>query len=134
MFWRQCTWPFLWAAIIVVFSLLPAKELDHLGIDHLFSYDKLGHLLMYTLQVFFLAVGFRKQYQFLQLRYHHLMFAFAAGNSLGIAMEIVQALFIPGRMASVYDLLANILGAMLGLLLFLVVYGRSPYADVTSRN
>ena len=89
----------LYAGVVTFASLRPGIDG---GIEHL---DKLTHLLAYYI---FAVLGYRA----LKARryYLHLCLGIIAYGGL---MEVAQS-YMPGRMMSGYDFLANTLGVVLG--------------------
>lgn len=53
--------------------------------------------------------------------------------ALSIAIELTQAVFLSSRFATINDVVANSLGAVLGISLFLLVRGMLPIREVHPR-
>ena len=111
-------WRLLWlgglvlVAAVVVVCLLPSRNLPSTGIS-----DKLEHALAFAaLALWFGGLAARRDHLFVLL----------ALVALGGGIEIAQGLMGLGRMADVRDLLADLLGAVAGLLLALTPLGRWP--------
>lgn len=99
-----------YAVLIFALSAIPKQEMPEMT---LLRYDKLLHLAEYTIFGGLLMLAFRKQGVTKLARYY----AFGVGVLYSITDEIHQ-LFVPGRVASVYDLIADGLGIALGIYLF----------------
>jgi VanZ family protein len=116
----------LWALMIFVSSSIPASELPKFGI---LKIDKLLHF-----GVFFVfcalthrALKFQDRYRSLASR--SIMFSILITIFYGTADEFYQA-FIPNRDSSIFDLLADALGAFLYVgFLWLRTRARAPRSD-----
>jgi VanZ family protein len=97
----------LYTLCVVLVSVIPGAPEQDVG-RHL---DKVGHFLAYAGLI---VLGWHVFYS----RRHQLM-AVAGAVLLGIALEFVQ-FFVPHRSCSVYDGLANVLGAGIGLAIALL--------------
>lgn len=93
---------FLYAVFIACVSLMP------LGGGVVGQWDKAAHLGMYAL---FALLGYRAV-----SRTRPFLFLCIAIVGYSGLMEILQS-FMPGRMMSIYDFVANTLGVLLGALL-----------------
>ncbi|CAX45440.1 conserved hypothetical protein [Candida dubliniensis CD36] len=97
--------------ILFVFSLIGACYLGFASI-HL-PYDKLIHFTTFcvlTLEFFFV---FDTQYKSLKVLRNITLIICTLGGSVG--SEIIQNLVNPKRVFDIYDIVANILGSLLGL-------------------
>jgi VanZ family protein len=100
----------LLAGVIVFYSLIPAQKLPQIGVS-----DKLEHAFAYLLLGFwFCSVIARWDYIFVLL----------ALIALGGSIEIAQGLMGLGREADFRDMIANAVGAGLGVLLAMTPLGR----------
>ena len=83
------------------------------------SVDKIVHIVMYFVvavvlmlnQTFYLRERITKQ---------QLYFAFLFSVGFGTLMEVIQS-FIPWRLGSVYDFIANTLGVLLAIVIILLI-------------
>jgi VanZ family protein len=97
-------------AVIVFFSLIPAQKLPQLGVS-----DKIEHAIAYLLLGFwFASVIARWDYIFVLLGL----------IALGGSVEIAQGLMGLGRQADIRDMVANTIGAGLGIGLAMTPLGR----------
>ena len=102
----------LLAGIITFYSLIPAQRLPSMGVS-----DKVEHIAAYALLAFFFgSLITRRDYKFLFLA----LLAFGGG------IEIAQGLMKLGREADLLDLVADLVGAVIGLLLAVTPLGRWP--------
>lgn len=105
----------LWALLILILTLTPGKHIPQIGV---FSYDKLGHSLIFGILSFLIPFGLRPLKNFTVKK--AILTSFIFTLIYGSTLEIIQD-FIPGRAMDYVDALANALGAIGGVLLFYVV-------------
>lgn len=103
-----------WFVTITFLTLSP-----NISTPSLFSWqDKLGHMIMFSVLGLFICRSFNPQSKYTPIN-RVFITAFII-TIYGILDETTQAI-IPGRNASILDLLADILGAFLGGVSFLFV-------------
>ncbi len=112
---------------MLILCAMPGDKIPNFNLWQLFTADKLAHTLIFTVFIFLLIIGFKKQYTFQKLRYHAKKTAFIIALLYGIFLEIMQYLFFTSRVADVNDIIANISGCFIGLLMFRWVYGSELY-------
>ncbi len=100
----------LWVGILFVLSHMSGKTLDDLGFD---LWDKAAHFCAYV-PVGFLTAGYLvSRAGRPRGRLTRMLVLFAVAVVLATFDEIHQY-FVPGRMSSVLDVVADVLGACLG--------------------
>ena len=104
----------LWAAVITYLSLTAASNLPEIDWDFL-APDKVGHFTVYAILSIALLWGRKQQRHVLPITYL-VVTAFCA--IYGILMEYSQLLLTNDRMFEYPDMVANILGAVLGAAVF----------------
>lgn len=114
----------LWALLILLLSLVPGKNLPEINLFDFLSFDKLAHVFMYAMLVFLLTTGCKRQYAKSWLRYHAKLTAFWISFSYGLLLEITQLLLTTDRYFDWLDVIANTLGAAVGIVFFLLIYGK----------
>lgn len=124
MFAKQLLPAIFWTALIFAMCLVPGGSLPRVNWLSLFSIDKLVHMGMFVILVVLLIVGFKKQYKHQTLRSRAISIALLFSFLYGIVIELLQAGVFPGRSADVNDVLANVIGAFLGVVLFRFIYGK----------
>jgi VanZ family protein len=106
--------PAIWLLIITGLSVMPGAQIPKI---HLFSMDKLGHLLAYGVLcglVLRAAQPNRTNWR------SRAIWAILFASMYGILMEIIQFSFVPGRFYEYADMMANAFGALLGACLYLL--------------
>lgn len=93
---------YLGLLIVVALSLMPQDSVPAPGL-----WDKAGHVLAYAALATAGGIGYRGRRSFFLVGLGLLL--------LGAALELAQS-FLPDRIASLHDILANAIGIALGLL------------------
>lgn len=83
----------------------------------LLGYDKLAHLGVFAIFSITILFGNKLRHRKRKLDNQKKLNAFFISVVYGIILESLQY-FVPGRMVDIYDLLANTLGAIVGVILF----------------
>lgn len=113
----------IYLGIIVALSLLPARDFPSLPLFP--GADKLVHTTMYFLLALTLMWAF---YDRKIARWKLYGFTVA----WGLIMEIMQNLMRLGRSFSLLDIVANITGAFLGILVFRYLMAKKPWLKYAS--
>jgi VanZ family protein len=103
----------LWALFILILTLSPGSavpEVRIVGIDKAVHFFLFGVLMLLTLWEFL-----KNKKQEVPDNLFPLSFSLCIGY--GIMIEFIQ-IYIPGRSFSVYDMMANTLGVLMGFLIF----------------
>jgi hypothetical protein len=102
--------------LIFVFSSIPSNEMPNFGSADL-TIKKLGHMAGYALlaNAFLFGLGTDKPYSIWVALVLTVLYAFS---------DELHQLYVPGRNASLIDVGIDALGAVLGLLLFLILNRR----------
>ena len=110
------------AAVILLLTGLPGscfpKVKPTLGID------KIVHVAMYLAMAFLCLWGYRKPYRDRETAFRRkaCWLTLAICIPYGALTEVMQEWCIPGRVGSVYDWLADLIGSVIGVLLFVFLY------------
>lgn len=100
-----------WAVAIYILSSQPGLDVPPL----FFGQDKLLHALVFGILGFLVAGALLPAAQ--KIRRRHILMAVGLVAAYGMLDEIHQY-FVPGRMADVFDVLADVGGGILGIWLF----------------
>jgi hypothetical protein len=114
----------LWAMLIFILSLIPGKSFPEISLGDLLSIDKVAHVFMYAGLVFLSTTGFKRQYSNGWLRYHAKLTSFWISLSYGFLLETMQLVLNSDRSFDWMDVAANAGGCFLGILLFMLIYGK----------
>ena len=102
----------MWALVILLLST--GKNIPTPRLTNLLEPDKLAHAAAYFVLATLLSIGFGKGLRALQMRW--VWVAALISSVYGIGMEIIQFTFFPNRYFEVYDIIANIIGALICVL------------------
>ena len=110
---------FLWSVLIFGLSAGSAVQVPDSWWD-LISVDKVGHAIVYGVLTILLYWGSWKNGK--KLTIPVLLLGLAISISFGISMECMQYFFFPSRYFEVLDIIANIIGSFISLILFYLFY------------
>ncbi|MBL0310423.1 MAG: VanZ family protein [Bacteroidetes bacterium] len=106
-------WPSIfWAAFVLWLSLSPAKGLPHIAIP---QFDKLVHFSFYFILASLMYYGWKKQNTLALLHQNPFLKIILIASLYGLSIEVLQETVTNDRYFSLWDELANILGALSGL-------------------
>jgi len=88
---------------------------------NLFSFDKLAHLGVFCILCFLMVIGLAKQYTFPVLKRNPARYSLIISSAYASLLELSQSI-IPERYANFYDLAFNLMGVLIGYVLFLLIY------------
>ena len=110
------------AAVILLLTGLPGSCLPR--VKPVLGVDKVIHLFMYLGFAFLCLWGYRKPYQEREKAFRRkaCLLTLAIGILYGALTEVMQETLVPGRVGSVYDWLADLIGCVMGVLLFVFLY------------
>jgi VanZ family protein len=104
----------LWGLLIFTASSIPAEDFPDYAI---FSQDKLLHLLVFSIFALLLLVALRHQTRFPVVSRHTEWITLLVTLLYG-ALDEFHQLFVPGRSPDWRDLLADVAGGSLAVLIF----------------
>ena len=114
--------PVFWAAIIFFLSSIPSEDLPDFSFWRLISFDKFAHACMYGMLAFLLMKACYRQYSSWYIRYNAIKITAVAAIVYGGLIEIYQELLLADRYGDWLDLIANIIGAFLGIFIFRLIF------------
>lgn len=83
------------------------------------------HIGMYALLALFWSTGLKRQNKSKNLRRHAFRYAVFGGLLFGAIIELLQELYSAGRHFEAFDLIANGIGCIFGVVLFKLIYKAS---------
>jgi glycopeptide antibiotics resistance protein len=123
MFIRHNILAILWALLILVLTLVPGDEFPDLSFWSLLTFDKAAHAFVFGVLVLLFMTGFSKQYTFPAIRYSSQKAALLVGVTYAVITEVLQYLLAGSRTADLMDIMANLIGCLIGFGIFRVLYG-----------
>jgi len=108
-----------WLILISILFFLPGSALPKNNWFNLIHIDKWVHVGMFAVLLFLWRSAFTPV-----TRNHNLMLLIIA-LIYGLLVEFIQLNWVPNRDFDLYDVLADMIGAVLGILCFLQVYKKN---------
>jgi VanZ family protein len=96
--------------------------------------DKWGHAFIFAVLVYFLMLGFIKQWRYSFLIKKIRLISVIIATGYAIAIELIQHYFTTDRMGDYYDVVADCVGILCGLAMFHSVYGNLKFLDREDKN
>ncbi|CAL1521412.1 VanZ family protein [Chitinophaga sp. MM2321] len=117
--WKYYIPATVWIIMILVLCTLPSKDLPSNSFFDEIHFDKIVHFGMFGGIVLFLSLGVYWQKKHIAAVTLFLFVLVAA--SYGLAIEFIQKYWAVGRSFDMYDVLADTLGAIAGVIVFKIV-------------
>ena len=108
----------LWTGIVTYFCLIKSSDIPAINIPNL---DKCIHVFFHFVFTFLWILFFRKQIQTDNLK-KPLLYSFMLSFVFGITIEILQELVTTTRSADLFDVVANLTGAIIAVFTVLICY------------
>ncbi len=99
----------LWIIIVTTLSLAP---IDGPDIESLIDYDKIVHVIFYLVMTFLFLCSLGSQ------QWKHILIAIIICSLYGVLMEYLQRTTGQGRHFDYYDIIANIIGSLIGAIIY----------------
>ena len=124
-----------WSVIIALLTLIPGNYIPRVltFIDWL-SPDKIVHLVLFSTFSLLYIEGFRRQAISSFLRKTAVMTSLLLGMIFAIFTEVMQKFVIPGRNGNLFDLLADMLGLLLGYAIWRMISRNGHKKLSSSKN
>ena len=100
-----------WTLLTLWLSLIAARKASKFNLWDFVGFDKLAHLTFYAVFIVLWLMAVRA-------KNINDKFVFFFSISFGVLMEICQFWLFNGRSFELYDILANIVGSIVGVVLF----------------
>lgn len=109
----------LWAVFIFWASVTSVKTLPKFSFELLIQPDKLAHLSVYAILVGLVLWGIHKKINPIPNKW--IIWTVLLGMAYGFIIECVQYAFFPGRYFEIFDIIANIIGCLTGMIIYKVL-------------
>jgi len=123
-FFRHTLIAWCWLIVVFIIHAIPGKDLPDLDIWDRLGLDKFIHLLCFLMLCLFFCIGFKKQQTSSLLRRNAWKIALVGSILFGGLMEIMQSTLFVDRFADWLDFAANSIGAIFGVVIFRIIYGK----------
>ena len=119
-------WPaFIWGILILILIGTPGEHIPEFkSFWDWIGFDKFVHIFIFAPLSFLILFGLRQQYLNSKRRYLYVLGALGISLAYGLLTEVLQAYVFIGRDGNVFDFIADSLGAFVGLLGFILIYGK----------
>src|SRR5205807_1897818 len=107
----------LWVAVVLVLTLLPAAAMPKTPEWELLSFDTFSHICFFSALAVLVVRSFYSHLEFRFLRYANAV-GFAFCLILGILIELLQTVMKQGRHGEIRDVVSDLIGIFLGILVF----------------
>lgn len=104
----------IWTIVLITATLLPKGVVSKGGFFNIPHFDKISHLFSYLLLVYLWSMALSEKTDKIKAA----RIAFYGGILLGIILEILQWQLNVGRHFEILDIIANIIGSIIGLIAF----------------
>lgn len=121
MFLKHNIFSLFFLSLILIGCFLPGSDLPK---DHTKNLDKAIHVLLFFCFTFSSFIGSVKQSRFKRLKYFAVRYVVVFAGTLTITTEFVQHFFIPRRGFELGDIIADLSGITLAVILFFFVKGK----------
>lgn len=118
--------PVIWAAIIFILYSLPSSVIKYDPSWDFFRVDKLVHFFLFFVWTIILSVLFVKLPNVFLQKYHSII-ATIFSLIYGGVLEFFQEDWFPSRNSDPWDMAANAVGALLGLILFRKIFSKIQF-------
>jgi len=109
----------IWSLVIVGVCLIPGKNLPETSFLDGLGIDKIIHAFFYLVLILLVTRGLLKPSNYSFSRNKAIVVAFLYCAFFGIGIEFMQSAFVASRTGDVFDVLANNIGAFIGVLIIL---------------
>ena len=102
--------------MLVAFASLFSFSEEHVPRFSIPNFDKIVHFGFYFIMVLLGVFALKEQFKKRLVRYKARFYVFLFAVGYGIVIEVVQHVFTMTREGDVLDVIANVIGALLGML------------------
>ncbi|QDA60601.1 VanZ family protein [Hymenobacter jejuensis] len=106
----------MWAVLVLVLTLTPAKQMPEVPEWQLLSFDTAAHAFVFLVLAILTYLAVRYQYRFANLREYAWPSVFLGSVVFGAIIEVLQMTMALGRHGEWSDLISDSLGSATGLL------------------
>ena len=108
-----------WTLLTIVVCLMPGNNLPGSSFLSFIGVDKLIHATLYLVLMLLVGKGLAKYFRSSYSRNRIIVIAFLYCLFLGVGIEFMQSVFVAGRLGDIFDVLANVIGSSIGILVMI---------------
>ena len=120
MFLSKNKYGIVWTLLILQLCLMPGDNLPSTSFLSFKGADKLLHFTLYFVLLILVGKGLVNYFDSSYSSNRIIVIAFLYCLFLGVGIEFLQSIFVPGRSGDFFDVLANATGASVGVVILLV--------------
>lgn len=113
-YWRSS----VWTVIIILATTLPSSSIPKSSLLQIPHFDKLVHFVLFFVLALFILSERNSLRQQGKLANRAITFALSISIAYGLIIELLQYFLLPTRSGSLYDFMANVLGAIMAVVLY----------------
>lgn len=114
---RARLWAILWTLLVLFLCFIPGEDLPRVDIPLI---DKWTHIILFSVFAFlWLCAGITRN-----IRY--ILAIAVVSIYTGWLVEYVQGHYVPNRSQDITDIMADVCGAVIGIVFFLLLYKPRP--------
>lgn len=107
----------IWAVIILILSIIPNNRVPKFSWANFWNVDKAGHLFFYMVLAYFIMMAIGRYYSGMRAR-KVILIGIVSASLYGLLMESLQSFISPSRYFELLDLIANIIGSFIAILIY----------------
>jgi len=126
---------FIWSIIILILTGIPGSDIPK--IHNFWGWiepDKVVHLFIFGVLVFLILIGIKERYFFSKKRYWFGIISVLITSLYGMITEILQLYVFVGRSGSRFDFYTDAIGALLGWIVFYLVFRKKIRNAISSER
>ncbi len=116
-FLKAYRWSLIWAAIILVLCLIPGDALPQIDFWQFSFEDKIAHFAVFAILAVLMVAAEQRRLGRERIGWASKLLIILVAIAFGWLTEQLQFQFIPGRYGSVGDVIADAIGAIIGIVL-----------------
>jgi VanZ family protein len=113
-YWRSS----VWTVIIILATTLPSSSIPKSSLLQIPHFDKLVHFVLFFVLALLILSERNSLRQQGKLTNRAIVFALSISIAYGLIIELLQYFLLPTRSGSLYDFMANVLGAIMAVVLY----------------
>ena len=114
----------VWSLLILMVCLMPGDNLPNSSFLSFKGADKLIHATLYLVLMILVGKGLVTYFSSSYSRNRVFVISFLYCLFIGVVIEFIQSVFVVGRLGDIFDVLANVIGASIGVVVLIATLKR----------